>query len=78
MSHFDRFSSPLSSERVNPYFMSLAIEEQREANKKHIVRSYIGRHFSIHGYLPDLEEIQEKFYHLDLDDDMIKEELMNF
>jgi hypothetical protein len=75
---FDRFSSPLESERVNPYFMSLAIEEQRQEIKIDIIREFISAYYSATQELPDLDLIQETYYHLDLDDDVIKKELMNF
>jgi hypothetical protein len=74
----DRFSSPLSSERVNPYFMSLAIEEQRQEIKIDIIREFISAYFSATQELPDLDLIQETYYHLDFDDDTIKKELEEF
>lgn len=78
MSKLDRFSSPLSSERVNPYFMQQMIEEARQEVKIDIVREFISVYFSATQELPDLDTIQETYYHLDLDDNLIKHELMHF
>ncbi len=78
MNRLDRFSSPLDSERVNPYFMTQAIEEQRQEVKLDIIREFISAYYSAHQELPYLDLIQDTYYHLDLDDDMIHQELMNY
>ena len=74
----DRFSSPLSSERVDPYFMQQIIEESRQEVKIDIVREFISSYYSAHQELPYLDLIQDTYSHLDLDDDMIKRELEEF
>lgn len=77
-SSLNRFNHPLSSERVNPYFATQAIEEQREAVKLDIIREFISSYFAATQELPYLDLIQDTYYHLDLDDDMIKRELEDF
>lgn len=74
----NRFSSPLDSERVNPYFMTQAIEEQREANKKEIVFMFIENFYAETQELPTVDLIQDIYCHLDLDDDMINHYLGAF
>ena len=74
----NRFSSPLSSERVNPSFIAQAIEEQREANKREIIFMFIENFYAAHQELPTLDLIQDTYSHLDLDDDMINHYLKEF
>ena len=76
--NLDRFSSPLSSERVNPYFMTQAIDEQNEANKREIVYYFIENFFAETQELPSVDLIQDIYCHLDLDDDMINHYLKEF
>lgn len=71
--NLDRFSRPLDSERVNPYFLVDAIEEQRYLNKRDIVSSFIENCWNEGEFVPDAEMIQENFYKIDLDEDMINE-----
>ena len=78
MDSLDRFSSPLASERVNPFFLSQAIDEQRQDMKIEIIREFISSYWSAHQEMPCLDLIQETYFHLDLDDDLIKKELEEF
>jgi hypothetical protein len=77
-SNLDRFSSPLETERVNPYHMQQFINEQNQLNKKDLIDSYIHRFYDFHGYTPGAEEIQEHFYRLDMDLDLIEQRLEVF
>jgi hypothetical protein len=76
--NFDRFSSPLESERVNPYHLALMIQEQQELNKIDLVDQYISDYWNKFYLVPDVETVQEHFYKLDLDQDLIKERLELF
>jgi hypothetical protein len=78
MSNLDRFSSPLASERVNPYHMEQIHEELCELNKKHIIDAFISNYWENVGLVPDAEMIQETFYKIDLDMDLINERLNQF
>jgi ribonuclease BN (tRNA processing enzyme) len=74
----NRFSYPLSSERVNHSFIAQAIEEQREANKKEIIFMFIENFYASHQEMPTLDLIQDIYCDLDLDDDMINHYLKEF
>ena len=78
MNNLDRFSSPFDSERVNPYHMQQMIEEMHELNKKHIVDAFICNYWANIGELPEAELIQETYYKIDLDLDMIEQRLRVF
>jgi hypothetical protein len=71
--NLDRFSHPLDSERVGGYWMDQMIEEQTELNKKDLIDRYISTFYNDYNLVPDAETIQEIFYMLELDDDMINE-----
>jgi hypothetical protein len=75
MSNLDRFARPLDSERVGGYWLQQVAEEQRELNKKNMVDNYISVYFNATGLKPCAEYIQEKFYQVDLDLDMIQERI---
>jgi hypothetical protein len=53
--------------------MQQMIEEQTELNKKDLIDMYISTFYSDYNLVPDAETIQEIFYMLELDDDMINE-----
>lgn len=74
----DRFSSPLETERVNPYHMQQMIEEQNYLNHKHIIDAFICNYWANVGLVPDAEMIQEMLYKMDLDTDLINERLRVF
>lgn len=76
--NLDRFSSPLDSERVNPYHMKQMIEEQQEENKKDLINEYLSWCWEEFSLVPDAEQVQEYFYKIDLDADMIKELIRRF
>ena len=78
MNNLDRFSSPLDSERVNPYHMEQMIEEMHDLNKKHIIDAFICNYWANIGLVPDAELIQETYYKIDLDMDMIHQRLAVF
>ena len=72
----DRFSSPLHSERVS---LSLDyLQEQQELNKKHIVQDYISAFWNDFYLVPSAEHIQDHFYKIDLDLNMIENEISRF
>jgi hypothetical protein len=75
MSNLDRFSHPLDSERVGGYWMNEIIRDQLESVKKDIIDTYISTYFNATGLKPCAEYIQEKFYQIDLDLDMIQERI---
>lgn len=76
MNSLDRFSQPLGREFSR---LSLAeIDEQNELNKRDIVSSYISRFYDDTGRVPDTEDIQETFYHVELPDSLIRSELNNY
>lgn len=70
----DRFSRSLSGEGFKPSLVYL--EEQREANKKDIVRNYITNYIDDKGRLPEAEDILETFWKVDLDADMVKDQIL--
>jgi hypothetical protein len=74
----NRFSYPLTSERVHPFFLQDAIQEQNELNKRHLVSDYISLYWDIYSVVPSVEEIQEHFYKMDLDPGMINKLLKEF
>jgi hypothetical protein len=76
--NLDRFSSPLDSERVHPFHMDQMIQEQQELNKIDLVDQYISSYWNQFYLVPDTEDIQEHFYQLDIDQDLIKERLELF
>jgi hypothetical protein len=76
--NLDRFSQPFHSERLAKHFLSEIIEEQTALNKRDIVDQYISWHFNQHGLIPEAEAVQERFYQIDLDLDMIEERIMQF
>jgi hypothetical protein len=78
MNNLDRFSSHLESERVNPYHMEQMIEELHDLNKNHIVDAFICNYWANIGEVPDAELIQETYYKIDLDLDMINARLAVF
>ena len=78
MMNLDRFSSPLASERVNPYHLQQMIEDQRQANKKDMVDSFISVYWESFVRLPEAEEVQEHYYALDIDLDLIEDRLNKF
>lgn len=75
MNNLDRFSSPLETERVNPYHMQQMIEEQQDLNKKHLVDYTISHYWANVGLVPDAEMIQELLYKVDIDLDLIQSRL---
>jgi hypothetical protein len=74
----NRFSSPLTSERVHPFHMDQMIQEQQELNKIDLIDQYISTYWNHFYLVPDTEAIQEHFYQLDIDQDLIKERLELF
>jgi hypothetical protein len=76
--NLDRFSSPLDSERVSPFLMDQMIQEQQELNKIDLVDQYISSYWNQFYLVPDTEDIQEHFYQVDIDQDLIKERLELF
>jgi predicted nucleotidyltransferase len=78
LNNLDRFSSPLDSERVHPFLMAQMIQEQQELNKIDLVDQYISSYWNQFYLVPDTEDIQEHFYQLDIDQDLIKERLELF
>jgi hypothetical protein len=78
LNNLDRFSSPLDSERVSPFLMDQMIQEQQELNKIDLVDQYISTYWNQFYLVPDTEDIQEHFYQLDIDQDLIKERLELF
>lgn len=76
--NLDRFSSPLASERVSPFLMAQMIQEQQELNKIDLVDQYISSYWNQSYLVPDTEDIQEHFYQIDIDQDLIKERLELF
>ena len=76
--NLNRFSHSLASERVDPFFFQQAIQEQNELNKRHLVSDYISLHWDIYTLVPSSEDIQEHFYKIDLDSDMIEKLLREF
>lgn len=72
----DRFSSPLASERVSPSLEYL--QEQQELNKKHIVMDYLSAYWNEYSLVPTAEHIQDHFYKIDLDLNMIENEINRF
>jgi hypothetical protein len=77
-SNLDRFSSPLSFERVSPFHMDQMIQEQQQLNKVDLIDQYISTYWDRFNLVPDTEAIQEHFYQLDIDQDLIKERLELF
>lgn len=74
MNSLDRFSRSLEGERVSS--LSFAeIMEQRELNKQDLVFSFIDRYVDDCGRLPEAEDIQETFYKVGIDLDLIEKEL---
>lgn len=71
----DRFSSPLTIERVNPFQLQYALEEQNRLNKKQIVVSFIDSYLNEYDRLPDVYTVSEGLYQIDLDDDLITDEI---
>lgn len=78
MISLDRFSRPLDSERVGGYWMQQVHEELCELNKKHIIDAFISNYWANIGLVPDAELIQETYYKIDLDLDLINERLRVF
>jgi hypothetical protein len=74
----NRFSCPLDSERVSPFLMDQMIQEQQELNKIDLVDQYISTYWNQFYLVPDTEDIQEHFYQIDIDQDLIKERLELF
>jgi hypothetical protein len=74
----NRFSSPLASERVLPFHMEQMIQEQQDLNKIDLIDQYISTYWNTFYLVPDTEAIQEHFYQLDIDQDLIKERLELF
>jgi hypothetical protein len=77
-SNLDRFSSPLTSERVLPFHMDQMIQEQQDLNKIDLIDQYISTYWNNFYLVPETEVIQEHFYQLDIDQDLIKERLELF
>jgi hypothetical protein len=71
----NRFSSPLSFERVLPFHMDQMIQEQQDLNKIDLIDQYISTYWNTFYLVPDTEAIQEHFYQLDIDQDLINERL---
>lgn len=76
--NLDRFSRPLASERVHPFFMQDAIREQMELNKKNLVMDFISDYWEQYALVPDAETVQEILYHIDLDQDFINDVIKEF
>jgi hypothetical protein len=74
----NRFSSPLTSERVSPFHMDQMIQEQQDLNKIDLIDQYISTYWNNFYLVPDTEAIQEHFYQLEIDQDLIKERLELF
>lgn len=76
MTTLDRFSQPLSRELSR---LSLAeIDEQNELNKRDLVYNFVNKYYDDTGRLPEVEDIQETFYHVELPDSLVQSELNNF
>jgi hypothetical protein len=75
LNNLDRFSSPLDYERVSPFLMAQMIQEQQGLNKIDLVDQYISTYWNQFYLVPDTEDIQEHFYQIDIDQDLIKERL---
>ena len=58
--------------------MAQMIQEQQELNKIDLVDQYISTYWNQFYLVPDTEDIQEHFYQLDIDQDLIKERLELF
>jgi hypothetical protein len=78
LNNLDRFSSPLDSERVHHFLMAQMIQEQQELNKIDLIDQYISTYWNQFYLVPDAEDIQEHFYQVDIDQDLIKERLELF
>ena len=71
----DRFSSPMSREFSRPSLDM--IDEQNELNKRDIVGEYVRNYAEDNGMFPDSIEVQEVFYPIDLDIDLIEKEIQS-
>lgn len=78
MTVLDRFSSPLHSERVDPYQLEQAMADQTELIKLNMVDAFICNYWDNTGLVPSAELIQERLYHLDIDLDVIEERIRRF
>ena len=58
--------------------MAQMIQEQQELNKIDLVDQYISSYWNQFYLVPDTEVIQEHFYQIDIDQDLIKERLELF
>ena len=74
MSNLDRFSWPLQVERPS----LLDLEEQNELNKKHMVMDYVSLHWDVYSLVPSVEQVQEHYFKIDLDSDVVKSIIEEF
>jgi hypothetical protein len=71
--NLDRFSQPMSREFSRPSVHFL--DEQQELNKRDIVQTFAMSYADEMGSLPNIQDVQELFYPLDLDDSLVQDEL---
>lgn len=76
MINLDRFSCPLTTERVRSSLE--ALQEQQELNKINLVDNYLSKYYNAYNTLPDAENVQETLYKVDLDLDMIENRIREF